>query len=365
MSRSAKMGISLAAVAAVAALVVGGTLLITRHGARHPAVAQSPMPTFTGTPSASPSASPSPKPKPMPANCSNAPHLCGFPDATNSGVPAKMRKTLRSVPGQVSSGPGWHYDPRGWVEVDGNGAVLKGLSIPYNVDVTASDVTIEDDVIVNTGDNFGVSIRHSRGVTVKDCDISSPYTDSRRLMVGVKDVDGDATGIKVVGNNIWHTATGVQIVTGLIANNYIHSIGFKPGDHVNGITVDGGTTPLTIRHNTVFVNLDQTDAISLFEDSAARPTSWSRTTWSRAAATASTAARNPAARTATTSGSSATGSAASTTPTAGSSARPRTSTAGGGTSGPATSGTARKQRSPAPDARGPEAGLATRSSARR
>ena len=265
MSRGAKVGISVAAVVAVAALVVGGTLLVTRHGARHP-VAQSPAPTFTGTPSASPSASPKATPTPTPANCSNAPHLCGFPDATNSGVPAEMQKTLRSVPGQVSSGPGWHYDPRGWVEVDGNGAVLKGLSIPYNVNVTASDVTIEDDVITNTGDDFGVSIRHSRGVTVKDCDISSPYADSRRLMVGVKDVYGDATGIKVVGNNIWHTATGIQIGAGLIANNYIHSIGFKSGDHVNGITVNGSTTPLTIRHNTVFVNLDQTDAISLFED---------------------------------------------------------------------------------------------------
>jgi hypothetical protein len=264
MSRAAKVGISLAAAVSVAALVVGGTLLITRHSAKHPAVAQSPVPTFSATPSASPS--PSPKPTPTPANCSNAPHLCGFPDATNSGVPTKTQKKLLSVPGQVSSGPGWHYDPRGWVEVDGNGAVLKGLSIPYNVDVTASDVIIEDDVIVNSGDDFGVSIRHSHNVTVKDCDISSPYTDSRRLMVGVKDIYGDASGIKVIGNNIWHTATGVQIGSGVIADNYIHSMGFKSGDHVNGITVNGSTTPLTIRHNTVFVNLDQTDAISLFED---------------------------------------------------------------------------------------------------
>lgn len=265
MSRAAKVGVSVAAVAAVAALVVGGTLLITR-GAKHPAVAPTPVPTFTATPSASPSASPKPKPTPTPASCSNAPHLCGFPDTTNSGVPAKMAKKLLNVPSQVSSGPGWHFEPGGWVEVDGNGAVLKGLNIPYNVDVTASDVTIEDDVIVNTGDDFGVSIRHSHGVTVKDCDISSPYTDSRRLMVGVKDVYGDATGIKVIGNNIWHTATGVQIGAGVIADNYIHSMGFKSGDHVNGITVNGSTTPLAIRHNTVFVNLDQTDAISLFED---------------------------------------------------------------------------------------------------
>ena len=85
-------------------------------------------------------------------------------------------------------------------------------------------------------------------------------------MVGVKDVYGDATGTRVIGNNIWHTATGVQIGAGLVASNYVHSMGFKPGDHVNGITVNGSTSPLTIRHNTVFVNLDQTDAISLFED---------------------------------------------------------------------------------------------------
>ena len=264
MSRAVKVGVSLAAVAAVALLVVGGTLLLTHHGPKHPSAGPSPVPTVTGSPSGS--AKPTPKPTPTPANCSNAPHLCGFPDATNSGVPANMQKKLRNVPGQVSSGPGWQFNPGGWVEVSGNGAVLKGLNIPYNVDVTASNVTIEDDVIVNTGDDFGVSIRHSRGVTVRDCNISSPYANSRRLMVGVKDVYGDATGIKVIGNNIWHTATGVQIGAGVIANNYIHSMGFKSGDHVNGITVNGSTTPLTIRHNTVFVNLDQTDAISLFED---------------------------------------------------------------------------------------------------
>ena len=233
--------------------------------------------------------------------------------------------------------------------MDGNGAVLKGLSIPYNVDVTASNVTIEDDVIVNTGDDFGVSIRHGHDVTVKNCDISSPYTDSRRLMVGVKDVYGDATGIKVIGNNIWHTATGVQIGAGLIAGNYIHSMGFKSGDHVNGITVNGSTTPLTIRHNTVFVNLDQTDAISLFEDFGVEANKLIKDNLVAGGDYSIYGGAKSAARRATTSGSSATGSAASTTPTAGSSARPRTSTAGRGTSGPATSGTARKQRSPAPD----------------
>ena len=201
---------------------------------------------------------------PRHADCSRVPHQCGYPDATNAGVLAGT--TLRQVPAQVSRGRGWHYDPRGWVEVSGNGAVLQGLTISHTIDITASDVTIKDVRVSLSGDNFGIDLRHTHNVTIEDSDISSPYADSRRLMVGVKDVYGDSTGTRILDNNIWHTATGVQVGEGLIENNYIHDVGYKAGDHVNGITVNGGTVPLAILHNTVFVNLGQTDAISLFED---------------------------------------------------------------------------------------------------
>ena len=52
----------------------------------------------------------------------------------------------------------------------------------------------------------------------------------------------------------------------MIQSNYIHDMGYIAGDHVNGITVSGGTTPLTIQHNTILVDNGQTDAISLFQD---------------------------------------------------------------------------------------------------
>ena len=270
---------------AVAALVAGGMFLLSGHHAGNSTAGR--LVSNPSSPASSPSpASPSPSPSPRsshgatskssspagsaspsspatPTDCAAAPHLCGYPDAANSGVPAGM--ALRSVPGQVSRGPGWHY-AGGYVEVSGNGAVLQGLSIPYNVDVTGSGVTIKDVRITVTGNGFGVSLRHTRNVTVEDSDISSPYSDSRRLMVGVKDIYGDASGTRVLGNNVWHTATGVQVGAGLIADNYIHDIGYASGDHVNGITVNGSTTPLTVKHNTVFVNFPQTDAISLFED---------------------------------------------------------------------------------------------------
>jgi len=196
--------------------------------------------------------------------CAAAPHSCGFPDASNTGVPAGT--TLLSVPGQVSSGPGWYFDSRGWVEVDGNGAVLQGLSIPYNVDVSASNVTIKDVAITVNGNAFGVSLRHTSNVTVENSDISGGDSGSNRLMVGVKDIYGDSTGTQVLNNNIWYTSTGVQVYEGLIEGNYIHDMGFISGDHINGITVNGDTTPLTIEHNTVLVDRSQTDAIGLFED---------------------------------------------------------------------------------------------------
>ncbi len=197
-------------------------------------------------------------------NCAASPHTCGYPDATDTGVPSGMK--LKSVPGQVSHGRGWYFDPHGWVEVYQPGTVLQGLSIPYNVDVSASDVTIKDVRITVIGNSFGVSLRHTSDVTIEDSDISSPYSGPNRLMVGIKDIYGNCTGTRVLRDNIWHTATGVQIYAGLIADNYIHSPGFRPGDHTNGITTNGDLTDLTIVHNTVLVDRGQTDAIGLFPD---------------------------------------------------------------------------------------------------
>jgi hypothetical protein len=232
--------LSLLAAALAAALAVGGVL----------------TPAFRSLP----------PPGPLAGGCAAAPHRCGFPDATNTGVPAGM--TLKSVPAQVSRGPGWYYDSRGFVEVDGNGAVLRGLYIPHNLDISASDVIISDDRIVNSGQSsFGVSLRHTRNVTIEDSDICGPNGGSGRLMVGVKDVYGDSSGTSVLRNNIWHASTGVQMGEGVIEGNYLHSPGFLSGDHINGITSNGGRTlSMTIQHNTVFVNYPQNDAVSLFED---------------------------------------------------------------------------------------------------
>jgi hypothetical protein len=198
-------------------------------------------------------------------DCAAAPHRCGFPDSTNTGVPARLR--LRRVPGQISSGPGWHYDPRGFVVVSRPGAVLRDLYIPCTLSVTAPHVTVRDVRVVASGQNsIGVALENSDDVTVEDSTIEGSNPGSGRLMDGIKDVYGNVTGSRILNNNILQASTGIQIYQGLIQGNYIHHLGMVPTDHVNGLTTNGDTRPLVIRHNTIFDSYGQTDAIGLFQD---------------------------------------------------------------------------------------------------
>ena len=201
----------------------------------------------------------------VPLNCAASPHVCGFPDATNTGFSPTAH--LLSVPSQVTSGPGWKYDTRGWVEVSGKGATLSGLYIPYNLDISASDVTINNVEVVEPGNNPGISLRHTSNVTIENSDISSPYnTGPNRNQVAIKDIFGDSTGTTINANNIWNTSTAVQISEGTVENNYIHNLGYLTGDHIDGIASHAGQAALSIVNNTVLNSLNQTCAIGLFED---------------------------------------------------------------------------------------------------
>ena len=194
-------------------------------------------------------------------NCQAVPSKCGFPDATNTGVPAGM--TLKTVPGQVSSGPGWKYSTTYQeVEVTGNGTVLTGLSIPGSLNITGSNVTIND-VAVISGGSFGISLRHTSGVTIENSTISGQNATSGRLGYAIDDVYGDSTGMTIKNNNISAFRTAAQVSNGVISGNYIHDPGYLAGDHTNGIYSGGDTQPLTISGNTILNSIGQTDAINL------------------------------------------------------------------------------------------------------
>jgi hypothetical protein len=194
-------------------------------------------------------------------NCAANPVTCGYPGATNTGVPAGT--TLKQVPGQVTSGTGWTYNATdNEVIVTGNGTVLSGLSIPYPVEIDASNVTLNDVQVVTSG-AFAIDLRHTTGVTIENSTISGTNATTGRVDSAIDDVYGDSTGMLIKDNNISEFRTAMQISAGLVEGNYIHNPGYLSGDHTNGIVTAGGTEPMTIEDNTIFNSLGQTDAISL------------------------------------------------------------------------------------------------------
>jgi hypothetical protein len=196
-----------------------------------------------------------------PAGCAASPASCGYPAASTTGVPAGT--TLKQVPAQVTSGPGWKYVPAtNKVTVTGNGAVLSGLSIPCTLEIDASNVTVKN-VQVVTGGAFAISLRHTAGVTIQNSVIKGTNATSGRVNVAINDVYSDSTAVTITGNNISAFRTAMQVSAGLVQANYIHDPGYIAGDHTNGIVTGGGTAAMTIKGNTVFNTLGQTDAISL------------------------------------------------------------------------------------------------------
>jgi hypothetical protein len=235
-----------------------------RHAHHHPA-----------PPSSSPSPSPSPSktvrtapPSPPSTKPSTTPTVdaTGFPGASDTG--ASARTALTTVgPGGLTSGPGWSFDPRGWVEVSGSNVTLQDLYIPFNVNiVSASNVMLKDDEIYGIGAEWGISLRHAHNVTIESDSIHGPAGCAAQMYEGISDIYGDSTGTQIVGNDIWDTAGPVSVGNGLIKGNYIHDLTVCGSEHNDGIGVNAGSTSLVIDHNTVLDPLNQTCAICLFSD---------------------------------------------------------------------------------------------------
>jgi hypothetical protein len=204
---------------------------------------------------------PPPGARQVPGDCMTVPHTCGFPDSTNTGVPAGM--ALESVPSQVSSGPGWYWNAAySELIVKGNGTMLSGLHIQGSLDIQASNVTVKDVQVVTAG-SFGISLRHTTGVTIENSTVSGQNLTTGRVNSAISDVYCDSTGMVIKDNNISHFRIGIQMATGLVEGNYLHDPGYINGDHTDGIMAVGTTEPMTVENNTVLIDLGQTDAITL------------------------------------------------------------------------------------------------------
>jgi hypothetical protein len=179
------------------------------------------------------------------------PSACGYPDATNTGVPAGI--TLTATGSMTLTAPGTYsgLDIRGCVTVASTGVTLtrsrvSGCTGPYavRVDNANAGFTISDSEIVMQGDQKGL--------------VFVGYTAQRVRVTG----DGDCFG----------TGTNSIVVDSYCENGpgspkRAPMYGPEPawcgtGAHWDGVEA-GATTKTVIRHNTIRLPCSQTGAIDV------------------------------------------------------------------------------------------------------
>jgi hypothetical protein len=201
--------------------------------------------------------------------CAPSPHICGYPDSTNTGVPAAV--ALRKVPEQETSGPGWRWDPRGWIVASTRGAVISGISVDGTISVNAPDVTIKDSYINCTGGcDFNVIVRdtstsaeaNANHTVVED----STITDTSHTSAAGIEAE-DVQNTQVLRDNIYGEGAGVLFAggSGLIEDTYIHDLAVCCGYHNEDFqsTADGS---VMLQHNTLFNSAEQTADIRIGQD---------------------------------------------------------------------------------------------------
>jgi hypothetical protein len=165
----------------------------------------------------------------------NARSHLGYPDATDTGVPAgtSLKPTVGFTAGT-------------------NNAVYDGLDIRGTVTVTATNVTIKNSKIRDVG-FFGVDVEGG-SVTLQNVEIDCGGPGSKGIL------NGGFTAFRV---NIHNCEDGVFADQGFtIRDSYIHDLATSPVSHNDGIQ-SADAINVTIVHNTIYgtdtsaVNLNQ------------------------------------------------------------------------------------------------------------
>jgi Bacterial Ig-like domain/FG-GAP-like repeat len=166
----------------------------------------------------------------------------GFPDATNTGVPAGVDLTLYN----------------GNLVINTPGAVIDGLDIQGYVYINAPDVTLQNCKVTSNDFNVVQIATGITGAVVQNCEINGVGTGND----GDNGIGGQGT---FIANNIYNIENGINLDgdNSLIQDNYIHDLLASGSPHYDAIQIDGSVSNATISHNTIINSHDQTSAVMI------------------------------------------------------------------------------------------------------
>ena len=170
-----------------------------------------------------------------------APAPPGWPDASNTGVPAGTTLT-----------------PSGDITITTESAVISGLDIKGTVSINADNVTLQNSKVTASG-WFVVKIASGvKGAVIQNCEINGTGANND----GQHGILGQGTFLR---NNIYNVENGITLQESntTIRDNYIHGLKASGSPHYDGIQIDGGVSNVTISHNTVINDYNQTSAVMI------------------------------------------------------------------------------------------------------
>jgi chitodextrinase len=166
-----------------------------------------------------------PPPPPKALSCIPNPHLCNFPDTTNTGVPAGTKLTDSSS-----------------ITVSTAGTVIDALNVTGTIDVTANNVTIKR---TKVSSNAAWPIQVHNGVTgtlIEDSEIDGIGSTGS---VGI-----GYTGFTALRVNIHGAEDGIRLADNVtVQDSWIHNLTTSGGAHSDCFQSTGGSNGI-IKHNT-------------------------------------------------------------------------------------------------------------------
>jgi len=200
-------------------------------------------------PAPEPEPTPEPEPEPTPeppktSGCFASPHLCGYPDATNAGVPAGTSLT--------SSGS---------VRLT-SGQTLKGKDVTGTVTVAGSNVTIEDSKVhTPSGGSGSTAIVLENGATNFRLVHSEVYGNGSKTNAPESGVWNhyNNSGAQVIGSYIHGSPDNWEGRVDLVKDSYMIVDAEYSGAHSENIYICG--TNAAVEHSTLYNESDETSLI--------------------------------------------------------------------------------------------------------
>lgn len=185
------------------------------------------------------------------ANCIDVPSVCGYPDATNTGVPAGTALT--------SSGS---------ITVTVDGTVISGKDITGQVIIKANNVTIKNSRITSS-DYYPIDYSYGKtGLLLQDMEIAGTNSN---VTAGVSFDSYTARRVYIHGTADGFKANGSV----LIEDSYVTALAVGTDTHNDGVQTTGGDG-VTVRHSTFKLG-DQSGISSVMQfgtESGTQNTHW-------------------------------------------------------------------------------------------